>query len=824
VGALTGIIMLLSKKWLQDFVDLQAIPDKELSERISDCTVEVEGIESQAAPLDKIVVGKILSVNPHPNADKLRVCSVEVGAQNFEPVQIVCGGSNLSEGQKVAVAMVGAKVKWHGEGELVEIQPTKLRGVDSFGMICSANEIGMATGQEGEREIIDLSYLEVESGTVLSEALGLDDTILEVDNKSLTNRPDLFSHHGFAREVSALFNKTFKSINPPAIKDGKGYELSINIAEPELCPRYIGVVIDGIKIAPSPDWMQKRLLAVGMRPINNVVDITNYVMLEVGQSLHAFDANKLENTSGKEKTIEIVVKTAENKQKFLTLDNEERELISSDLLICDGKKATTLAGIMGGQNSEIDKNTTTVFLESANFSPSCIRKTSQRLGLRSEASLRYEKSLDPNLSETAIRRTVELFLELIPGTQVVSKVVDVSNFSLNQGPIVLPLEMIAKKLGVEISTDEVIGIFEHLGFEVKKKGDSLNVTIPTWRATKDISIVEDLIEEIARVFGYQNIPSTLPFAYITPPIKDPVRQLERRVRHVLADRFAVTETYNYSFVAPQILEKMGENLSNYIELSNPISKERPYLVRTLFTNLLENVEKNQKFVDPVRLFEIGRHYINELPGEDDGNGQPLPVQDHWVGLVFSSKNDDKPFVETRRTIVGLLEELGFSVEVQTMTKGPVWMHPSRRAELSVRGEFIGCLIEVEPMVSHNIGLDWRVALVEINLSLLATLSAKEKKYQKIPDFPDVKRDLAFVVSNSTTYAVLEKSLLKTSKLLNKVELFDVYQGKGIDPDKKSLAVHLVFRAADRTLSSEEIEIEIQKLRTVIKNEFFAIMR
>lgn len=816
--------MLLSKKWLQDFVDLQGIPDKELAERISDCTVEVEGIESQAAPLDKIVVGKILSVNPHPNADKLRVCSVDVGAGNFEPVQIVCSGSNLSDGQKVAVAMVGAKVKWHGEGELVEIQPTKLRGVDSFGMICSANEIGMATGQEGEREIIDLSYLEVEPGTVLAKALSLDDTILEVDNKSLTNRPDLFSHHGFAREVSALFNKTFKSINPPVIKEGKGYELSINVAEPEFCPRYIGVVVDGIKIAPSPDWMQKRLLAVGMRPINNVVDITNYVMLEVGQSLHAFDANKLENNYGKEKTIEIVVKTAEDKQKFLTLDNEERELVSSDLLICDGKKATTLAGIMGGQNSEIDKNTTTVFLESANFNPSCIRKTSQRLGLRSEASLRYEKSLDPNLSEIAIRRTVELFLELIPGAKVVSKVIDVSNFSLKLGPVILPLEMVAKKLGVEISVEVIIGILERLGFEVKKKGENLSVTIPTWRATKDILITEDLIEEIARVFGYENISSTLPHADVIPPIKDPVRELERTVRHVLADRFATTETYNYSFVAPQILEKMGENLSDYIELSNPVSKERPYLVRTLVANLLENVEKNQKFVDPVRLFEIGRHYINELPGEDDGNGKPLPLQDHWLGFIFSSKADDKPFVETRRTITGLLEEIGFPVEVLPMAKGSVWMHQSRRAELLVRGEFIGCLIEVEPNIGHNIGLDWRVAVAEINLSLLVTLSAKEKKYQKIPDFPDVKRDLAFVVSNTTAYAVLEKSLFKNSKLLYKVELFDIYQGKGIDPDKKSLAVHLIFRASDRTLSSEEVEKEMEKLVTVIKEEFSGIIR
>ncbi|MFA6132264.1 MAG: phenylalanine--tRNA ligase subunit beta [Patescibacteria group bacterium] len=816
--------MLLSKKWLKDFVDLGDVNDKDLAERISDCTVEVEGIEGQAGPLERIVVGKILSVNPHPNADKLRVCEVDVGAQNFVPVQIVCGGSNLSDGQKVAVAMVGAKVKWHGEGEPVEIQPTKLRGVDSFGMICSANEIGLATGRESEREIVDLSYLEVEPGTALSEALGLDDAIIEVDNKSLTNRPDLFSHHGFAHEVAALLNTKFKPINPPAIKEGKGFDLSIKVAEPELCSRYIGVVIDGIKIAPSPDWLQKRLSAVGMRPINNVVDATNYVMLEVGQSLHAFDANKLENASGKEKTVEIVVKTAEAGEEFLTLDDEKRKLVSSDLLICDGRKAVTLAGIMGGQNSEIDDNTTTVFLESANFNSAGIRKTSQRLGLRSEASLRYEKSLDPNLSEIAIRRTVGLLLELIPGARVVSKVVDVKNFSLNQGPIVLPLAMVSAKLGLNIPTDEMIGILERLGFEVKKKGENLNVTIPTWRATKDISIAEDLLEEIARVYGYEKIPLTLPCVEITPPTKDSGRELERRVRHILADRFAATETYNYSFVAPQILEKMGEKLSDYLELANPISKERPYLARTLATNLLENIKTNQKFTDPVCLFEIGRHYVAELPGEDDGSSKALPRQDHWLGLAFSSKGDGKPFVEGRRMIVGLLEEFGFAVEVRPMTKGPVWTHPSRRAELYTRGEFIGCLTEAEPAIGRAIGLDWRAVVAEINLSLLSTLVPKQNKYEKIPEFPDVKRDLAFVVSTTTAYSTLEKIFIKTSKLLHTVELFDVYQGKGIDPDKKSVAVHLTFRAADRTLSSDEVEKDMEKLVTVIKDDFSGTIR
>lgn len=816
--------MLLSKKWLQDFVDLSGLSDKELAERISSCTVEVEGTEPQAAPLEKIVVGRVLNIKPHPNADKLRVCAVEVGAQNPDPLQIVCGGSNLSEGMKVAVALIGAKVRWRGEGEPAEVRLTKLRGVDSFGMICSAGEIGLATGQEGELEIVDLSHLAAEPGVPLAAVLGLDDTVIEVDNKSLTNRPDLFGHYGFAREAAALFETKFKPLNPPTIKEGRGYDLSIKVIEPELCPRYIGVVVDEIKIEPSPDWMRKRLLAVGMRPINNIVDITNYVMLEVGQSLHAFDANKLENALGEEKTVEIVVKTAADDEKLITLDCEERVLASTDLLICDGRKSVTLAGIMGSQNSEVSDETTTVFLESANFSPSCIRKTSQRLGLRSEASLRYEKGLDPNLSDLAIRRAVELAFELIPGARVVSEVVDVSNFELNQGPIVLPLSMVAAKLGLEIPPRDITSILERLGFGVKRRGENLIVSVPTWRATKDISIAEDLLEEIVRVYGYDKIPSILPRADVNPLIRDPARQLERAVRHILSARFAAAETYNYSFVAPFLLEKMGEPLSDYLELANPVSKERPYLARTLATNLLENIEKNQKFIDPVRLFEIGRHYVAELSGEDDGRGQFLPRQDHWLGLAFSSKSDDQPFIEARRMVFGLFEELGYSIEARPMAKGPVWTHPSRRAELFVHSEFVGCLSEIEPTIGQAIGLDWRAAVGEINLSFLATLAPKGKKYEKIPEFPDVKRDLAFMVANTTTYLVLEKALRRASKLLREVELFDVYQGKGIDPDKKSVAVHLTFRAADRTLSSEEVEKEMEKLTTVIKDEFSGIIR
>ncbi|MBI4599238.1 phenylalanine--tRNA ligase subunit beta [Candidatus Uhrbacteria bacterium] len=816
--------MLVSKKWLQEFVELpEDLSDEELARRITLSTVEVEEISSQAAPLERIVVGVLLAVEAHPNADKLRVCRVDAG--QGEPLQIVCGGTNLLAGMKVAVALVGARVKWHGEGELVEIKLTKLRDVESFGMICAANEIGTATGNEGEREIVDLSGWDAPPGTPLAEVLGLDDVVFDVDNKSLTNRPDLFSHRGMGREVGALLGTTFKDRRPPVVSEETEYEVLVNVTDIAACPRYMGVVLDGIRIETSPEWMQKRLRAVGVRPVNIVVDVTNYVMLEIGQSLHAFDAAKLENVLSKPRTIEIEVRPAVSGERFVTLDDTERELGPSDLVIRDAKKAVALAGVMGGHNSEIGEETTTVFLESANFHPSWIRKTSQRLGLRSEASLRYEKGLDPNLSDLALRRAVELLLELVPGARVASPVVDVGRFELKQGPIPFSLERLDQKLGVNIPVDTAIGILERLGFGLKQDGEAYLVTIPSWRATKDISIFEDLVEEVARIYGYERIPPTLPRMDLRPPTPDPMRVLERRVRSILAERFAATETYNYSFTSPATLAYLGEDAARYIQLANPISKERPYVARTLVPNLLENVEKNQRQTDTVRLFEVARTYVPEIPGDENGEGgSPLPHQDHVLGLVFAKKGDIFPFRELKRLCAGALRALGYTPTFLPMSDLASWMHPGRSAAITVDGEAVGYLAEVLPQRATDLGIEAKVAVGEVNLSLLAAFPARELTYHPIPPFPSVKRDLAFVVNKDVTYTDLELAMHAAAPLLVDVELFDTYAGKGIPEGKKSLALHLEFRADDQTLSSEEVDACMESLRQVLTARFSATMR
>jgi len=741
-----------------------------------------------------------------------------------ETLSIVCGGSNLQEGMKVAVALVGAKVRWHGQGDLVEIQLTKLRGVDSFGMICSANEIGIATGKEGEREVLDVSILTAVPGTLLSEALELNDVILDVDNKSLTNRPDLFSHRGMAREIAALLDTTFHDAEPPVLSKGEGYELSVTVADPELCPRYMGVVLDGIRIEPSPDWMQKRLLAVGMHPINNVVDVTNYVMLEMGQSLHAFDAKKLENQSGAKQTIEIRVQRAQDEETFVTLDGEERTLDASMLMICDGKKSVTLAGIMGGKNSEIDENTTAIFLESANFHPSCIRTTSQKLGLRSEASLRYEKSLDPHLSDVALCRTVELLCQIIPGAHVVSPVADVSHFSLHQGPILFSMEKLISKIGIGISSKETEGILQRLGFALKKEGEDFLVTIPTWRATKDISIFEDLVEEVVRVYGYDRIPCLLPMGKMEPPKQDLSRLLQRQVRSILSQHFFATETYNYSFVSPAILSAMKENVSLYIELENPLSKERPYLVRSLVPNLLENVKKNQHGFDPVCLFEIGRTYLQEEQGEENGETNTfLPRQDHVLGLVFAGKSGDS-LHQVKRICAGLLETLGYSYMFSPFQEKMFWMQKGISACISVCGEDVGYFTEVKSDVLAELGVDVSTTVMELNLTKMTQLPKQKKVYEFIPLFPEGKRDLAFVIGEQVAYGEMEKVLRAQTPLLRGIELFDVYTGKGIPEGKKSIALHFVFRADDHTLSSEEVDGIMENIRRVLEEQFFAIVR
>ncbi len=827
--------MLISKKWLQEFVATpKNLTDAELAQKITLSTVEVESVKDQAAALEQIVVGVIESVSAHPNADKLRVCHVDVGGR---VAQIVCGGTNVAPGMKVAVALPGSWVKWHGEWEFVEIKKTKLRGEDSEGMVCSSNEIGLSQ-TEGDHEIRDLGDIDASPstprqargsgptvGTPLATALGLDDVIFDIEHKSLTNRPDLMGHYGMAREVAALTRSKLANYEPKKIPVGKGVGLSVKVEDAEACPRYMAVAMDGIVVGASPDWMKRRLEACGVRSINNVVDVTNYVMLELGQPMHGFDADILGD--------KIVVRAAHPKEKMTALDGKTYQLDSSMLLITDGKKPMAIAGVMGGEGSGVSEKTTRIVFESANFNPVSVRKTSTRLALRSESSARFEKSLDPNLCELALRRAVELMSELSPGAIVSSKVVDEYPRPPKSTTVSLTADLVNQRLGTKIPPKDMEDILVRLGFEVKvgrrlkpaaTSGGFMTVTIPSWRATKDVSIVEDVIEEIARIWGYDQIESSLPSFSIAPPVEDPVRDLARGVRRAMSLGLGATEVYRYAFVAPEFLQTLGFTPAGHLKLANPLAEDRPYLCQSLVPNLFDTVALNHRTFPVVSVFEIARVFFGSIKGDEDGQGGILPAQPYHLGIAYSAQGDESPMVELRRQVETTLRTAGFDVTFRDMAKPGAWMHPSRAAEVLVDGKKHGILAEARPDVARALGIDRRVAIAEMNLTMLAALEQIPTVFSPIPQYPDAKRDLAFTVAERTTAAVLEHAVRKASKLLQAYELFDVYRGKGVEEGQKSMAVHMTFRSLGKTLEAQEVDEEMKKIRQMLEKEFSARVR
>ncbi|MCX6780245.1 MAG: phenylalanine--tRNA ligase subunit beta [Candidatus Magasanikbacteria bacterium] len=816
--------MLISYNWLKKFVNLSSsITVEEVAARLKATTVEVEGIKKQGELLNNVVVGKVVSAIKHPNADKLKLCRVDVGP---EELQIVCGGSNVVEGMLAAIGKVGAKVQWHGEGELIELSPTKIRGEESFGMICASDEIGLREmfPAKEEKEILDLSSLADKKNIVglpLAEVLGLNDTILEIDNKSLSNRPDLWGHYGIAREVAVLFNRDLKKYEVVKIKPGKDFKLKVEIEDTKLCPRYMAVAVSGIKVGPSPQWLQEKLLAVGSNPINNIVDITNYIMLELGQPLHAFDASKVGHDIG--------VRLAKEGEKFVALDEAEYTLSVTDLMIVAGNKSLGIAGVKGGLESGTYADTTTVIFESANFNAASVRKTATRLGLRTDSAIRYEKSLDPNLCEIALQKAVELALEICPGAKVVSKVVDEKKFHLSVGPLELSNDIFVKKLGVDIEQKDILNILSRLGFEVKTKKNSLLVTIPTWRATKDISIAEDVVEEVARFFGYENIPSALPNFPINPPEKNVLRDLERDVSEILVKTLGYNEVYNYSFVSDAQVNKMGDDLVQYLELDNPLSKERPFLRRNLLPNLLENIKNNIENYSEVKIFEIGKVFSTKQNGlRLDSNGDDLlPKQDTWVATMYAGKKEVTPFWQARRALENIFVALKTDFQIVAADMVKPWEHPTRLALVMVGGEMVGVVCEINPIVAQSLGVEQRVGVLQLNLSLLVEILSRQEKqtsYRAASVYPEVMRDLAFLVKKEFTHGQILKALEKTNALLKNVELFDVYEGSKISEGYKSMAYRLTFGHHDRTLTADEIENAMKKAQEELKKEFNAEVR
>ncbi len=786
--------MKISLNWLREFVDIpEGMDAKKLATLFTIRTAEVEGVENQAQSFDKIVVGQIQEIHPHPDADKLKVTKTSVGK---ETLQIVCGGSNLYEGEYVAVAMLGAKVKWHGEGDLVEMKEAKIRGVESFGMICAGEEIGVEQDPAaGERAILDLTPLKPATGMPLAELLEKNDVILTVDNKSLTHRPDLWGHYGIAREVAAITGQKLKPLKPSIKFPAKGDSYPVEVKDPDLCPRYIGVRIEGVKIEPSPAWVQKRLEAAGYRPINNIVDVTNYVMAELGQPLHAFDVTKLDKG--------IVVRHAKDGETITTLDGAERKLGKDMLVIADHKKAVAIAGVMGGNNSEIDDNTTEILLEAATFHPSSVRKTSVKLNLRTEAVQRFEKSLDPHLALQAAERACELILKICPDAKIAAPATDVKNFKDKNITVQVNLARVFSKIGVEIPVKKVVEILDRLDFKASELPENrLKVEVPSFRATKDVSIEDDLVEEIARMYGYENIKPLLPELPIKLPVENKDRTKKHLAREVLAYGLGYNEVYNYSFYSMEDIGKCLLPPELHIKVDNYLSEDQTHLRISLVPNLLKNIANNLKYRDHFKIFEVGRTY------EDLQEYFPKEEKKICGIIVRNKKSRGEVFYEAK----GALEEFldVFRIPGLEMRKGEslcTYAHPSRYAGYYLKkdGEEIARVLELHPLVAKNYDVEnAKIGIFEINFTKLMQVDPKETKYLPIPKFPGITIDISVLIDKNREIGALHKAIQSADKhLIKEIKLFDNYEGPNIPENKKALAFSILFQADDRTLTDEE---------------------
>ncbi len=785
--------MRTSLKWIKDLVPGLDVTPREYMDAMTLSGSKVEFFEEMDENLDKIVVGKIETIEKHPDADKLVVCQVDVGN---EKLQIVTGAKNVKEGDKIPVVLDGGCVL---DGtKPVKIKTGKLRGIESQGMFCSVEELGSSTDMypEAPENGVYVFEEDVNPGDDAIKLLGRDDVVVEYEITS--NRVDCFGVLGIAREAAATFNKEF---NPPEItvtgndEDVNNY-INVEIQNEELCKRYTARVVKDIKIEPSPKWMQRRLMAQGIRPINNIVDITNYVMEEYGQPMHAYDLDTIED-------YKIVVRNASKGEKFTTLDGQERELDESVLMICDGKKPVGIAGIMGGENSMITDDAKTLLFESACFDGTNIRLSSKKVGLRTDASGKFEKGLDPNNAINAINRACQLIEELGAGT-VVGGVVDV--YPKKKEEIKLPFEpdKYNKMLGTDISADEMKDYFSRL--ELKVEGNE--VTIPTWR--QDLLSYADLAEEVARFYGYDKIPTTLPSGEATAGKLSYKLSIENMIKDT-AENYGFSQAMCFSFESPKVFDKLLlEEDSDYrktVVISNPLGEDYS-IMRTLpldgmLTSLSTNYNRRNK---DVRLYELGNVYLpKQVPVEE------LPEERMMLTLGMYGEGD---FYTLKGVVEELFDNLGLECKKvkYSVDKKEPFLHPGRQANVTYKNKKLGMIGEVHPIVASNYSIKDRVYIAVIDTVVLREEASFDTKFTPIPKFPAATRDISMVVPKEIMASQIEEVFdNKGGSYLESYNLFDIYEGNQILSGHKSMAYSLVFRAADKNLSDEDVNSAMNRI-------------
>ena len=795
--------MKLNRKWLnEEFVDLSGVPDREFVETMTIAGQKVETYERLDAELRNVVVGRVVSITRHTNSDHMWVCQIDVGAG--EPVQIVTGAQNVHEGDLVPVAQHNS---WLPGG--VHITKGKLRGEVSNGMLCSLKELGL-TLNDFPYAIEDGIWIlqeDCKPGDDINTVIGNDDTV--VDFEITNNRPDCYSILGLAREAAAAFNKPMRH-HDPVVRGGAAGELSelleVEVPAEDLCRRYTARMVRNVKIAPSPKWLRQRLRANGVRPINNIVDITNYVMLEYGQPMHAFDYRYV--GSGK-----IVVRRSEPGEALTTLDGNVRTLTPGMLVIADETKPIGLAGIMGGENSEIMDDTVDVVFESANFNGTSIRQTALALGMRTEASGKFEKNIDPLLTLPAVDRACEL-VELLGAGEVMDGVIDVLNDIPEPRTIELEPDRINALLGTDISEADMVEYLRRL--EIPVEGHEIRV--PSWRP--DLVGMADIAEEVGRLFGYNNIPTTTFRGAATEGGYTEAMKLENRAGS-LCRSLGYSEILTYSFVSPSIFDQIrlpeDSSLRNAMRIQNPLGEDASIMRTVALPSMLAILARNNAYHnDAVKLYELAKVYLPKP-------GQTLP--DEPKHLVLGTYGEHEDFFKMKGEIEAFLRGMNVPEARYTAEKHDPTFHPGRCARVSVGGVDLGCFGQIHPLVARSYGIDGEIFAAELNFTALLSLQLPEKTYTPLPKYPAVTRDIAVVCGDSVTVAALSDCIRTAGgKLLRSVELFDIYRGKGIASGSKSAAFRLTLRADDRTLTDADSDGVVSAVLAALEKELNAKLR
>ncbi len=793
--------MKLSLNWIKDYVELPADFDlKQLAFDLTMSTVEVEGAEELARRFDGIVVGEIKEVLPHPNADKLRICKVDIA--DGEIHDIVCGGSNLEAGMSVVVACPGSYVRWHGEGEPVEIKNAKLRGVASFGMICASVEVGMADlfPAAEEHEIMDLTSMKIAAGTPLAAALDLDDIILEIDNKSMTNRPDLWGHYGIAREIAALYDLPLKKFEP--FVPDKVEAFPVEIEDIDRCPRYIGAKIEGVSVKPSSFKMQSRIWRVGMRPINALVDVTNYVMLALGQPTHAFDADHIID--------KIIVRRASEGEKLQLLNDKELTLAADDLVIADREGAVALAGVMGGAKDSILPTTEKVILEVANFESTGVRRTALRYDNRTEASSRYEKALDPERCDLALALTMECFKEFYPDMKLTA-FSDVYVKKLEKKELDVSIDWLTRRLGKRISNEDIAKKMGEMGYEVTFNGDSMHVVVPTWRSTGDVSIKADIMEEVARMYGYENFEPTP----IVTSFEGAINQLEvdlvRKIKEYLAIRCDMQEIFTYPWMSDELAFAIIGDMTGTLKLSTPPSPTESYIRSTLLPNLCGAVVKNERYYKDFSIFEEAQIFKDENYTSKYDEKELLPTQERHIAAAFAgdAAKTTELFLRAKGAVENMsrythMEALSFKRETK-----PAWADDVVWLNIFSGETKVGDLALLSKKASLACGIkNLATVLFEINTDALTPLKSRTNSFEHLAEYPRIDYDVSLLFKSETKWQDIKAAALKKrnkDSFLQDVDFVEEYKGKNIPDGMKSVTIRLVIGSNEKTLTSSEIE-------------------